>query len=147
MGTGFDSQYQAPFFHSRYDNGISVSEATDNATADALAEVATLIARSAYVRAGGVPADALSLIGNVDADHARELWRCISNKFACPLVAEIYGVEVSAVSNAMGARADKRGPLSLYSDIYRPLKVEENSIRLMERFVRNYLTLYGRSES
>lgn len=139
------------FFQSRFDrsagSGSPAGAAEEAAAASRLAQLATLLARHAFVEAGGLLDDAVTLIG-VDEAHAAELWGCLSEDFACALVADTLGLSVDGVVKAM-ARApvtstegpEAGGPATLFTSVYVPTAVENGRVSLVERFVRNYLVL------
>lgn len=141
-----------PRYLSRYDRRLSGTNADLNETQTAarIAQVATLIARYAFVQAGGTVGDAVENV-NVNTTLASDLWGCLTDKFACELVANVLGASsVDAVasyveSSALAATsAVSDGPPSFFSGIYSAYQVENSNIKPLPLFVRDYLAQYGR---
>ncbi|GBG29979.1 Nicastrin [Hondaea fermentalgiana] len=155
--SGFDAAITDanPRYSSRYDRRDEGSEADDAEalTAARIADVATLLARHAFVQAGGSTSDAVNFV-LVDETHAAELWDCLTKDFACTLVADVIGAEdTTAVADFMGStlfaasEGIAGGAPNFFSGIYSPFPVENNVMRPVPLFVRDYLAQYGRNAS
>ncbi|CAK9105448.1 Nicastrin (DpNCT), partial [Durusdinium trenchii] len=155
-GTGFVfAGYNASFtetntfYRSRFDSTTG-DAAAEEAVADQLAEAATMLARTAFVQAGGAVVDAVSEI-SVNVTHARELWACFTLNFACPLVARTVNTSTQVIRDVMRASpvtaglGPSGGPPTLFSSVYFPFAVENSQISLVEVFVRDYVVKHTNS--
>jgi len=141
--TGFNTSFSETNlnYHSRFDRTNESKNEVE--TAARIAEVAEVIARSAFVAAGANNTAVAEI--NVDRAHAVELWLCFSQKFACPLVASTLNTTVDLIQQALinsrpaAAEAIDYATPPLFTGVYRPLAVENGFTSLVESFTHVYL--------
>lgn len=134
----YDSTYGNRYFASYADDAANVD-------VDAVTAFATLLARSAYALATGLPAneaaaavDAVSADLEADRDIVAQTVHCLLLDSTCEFFQQVIGVSQSDLEDITHG-----GPLSLYTGVYLQPYNTGNGFKLepsvSELFVRNYL--------
>jgi len=148
--SGYNATYQEinPFYRSRFDRAGST-----NVTAQ-LTNVATAIARTAFVRAskGATPPITASDI-EADFETIRQLESCLTQDFACDLVAEYLNTTTEFLQTVLQSEVSTNKfppgtvPALFYTGVFSPQLFESNGKiqtfvppSVLEIFVRNFVS-------